>query len=139
MGYTHYFEVTTKVSDEQWNTLTDAVKRIIAAATEENIELAFEYDNPSRLPCVDNNTIRFNGVGDEGHETFIIARDQGWEFCKTAQKPYDRVVVAVLTVAAEVIGLKVTSDGNASEWQPDVDWLNSILSGDFTVPDTVAI
>lgn len=54
-------------------------------------------DDDNAPPLVNTKNIRFNGVGDDGHETFHIYRGQDtWLFCKTATKPYDRYVMAVL-------------------------------------------
>lgn len=40
-------------------------------------------------------------------------------FCKTAQKPYDKYVVACLIIAKSIFGKDVTisSDGDLEEWQ----------------------
>ena len=61
------------------------------------------------------NKIRFNGVGEDGHETFYLSPDEsGWGFCKTARKPYDIVVVAILSMLDEYLGDKF-------EWRSDGD------------------
>ena len=62
--------------------------------------------------------IRFNGKGEEGHETFMLTPDsQEFNFCKTAQKPYDIVVVAILCLLAHhTSGVTVSSDGGISDW-----------------------
>jgi hypothetical protein len=42
-----------------------------------------------------------------------------FDFCKTAQKPYDAVVTAILIRAKEIYGscVSISSDGDWSEWQ----------------------
>ena len=52
------------------------------------------------------------------------------EFCKTNRKPYDLVVCAVLAIATQRAPgwLRITSsDGDASDWQPAVDWASEVL------------
>lgn len=95
------------------------------------IELAFEFD-VQKPPEVSNEMIRFNGVADEGHETFILFKkkqtggiDDGqsryFYFCKTARKPYDLAVCLVLlSLANHAKSMKITSDG---DW--DGDWTDA--------------
>ena len=97
------------------------------------IELAFEFD-VQKPPEVSNEMIRFNGVADEGHETFILfkkkpkGQDGGdgqgryFYFCKTARKPYDLAVCLVLLSLANhaTKSMKITSDG---DW--DGDWTDA--------------
>jgi hypothetical protein len=46
-----------------------------------------------------------------------------FEFCKTAYKPYDAVVTAVLIRAKEIYGtvVEIYSDGNWDEWRAGRD------------------
>ena len=66
--------------------------------------------------------IRFNGIGEAGHETFLFHNrkkqdpegygDPCFAFCKTARKPYDIVVCEVLLVLKRYMpNLEVGSDG----------------------------
>ena len=116
MGYTHYWE-GLDACDVEWNAFLDDVRAILAS---EGDLVCFEEDEPDKPPQVDMEAVRFNGKGLAGHETFYIApRDKGPNFCKTARKPYDSVVCAVLIAAHEQLGLEVSSDGTWSEnWQP---------------------
>lgn len=65
-----------------------------------------------------------NGKGDYAHEDFTLrehfnqAVKDGGDFCKTAQKPYDTVVVACLAILKYRLGdaIEVSSDGDASDW-----------------------
>jgi hypothetical protein len=68
-------------------------------------------------PIIDNDQIIFNGDGSKGedHETMVLDRNgNGFQFCKTARKPYDRFVKAVLVVANYYApgALEVTCDGD---------------------------
>ena len=71
--------------------------------------------------------VRFNGVGELGHDTFVFdtgqanRRPDGFRFdcCTTERQPYDELVMKVLIVLKYYLGdaLKVTSDGRFdTEW-----------------------
>jgi hypothetical protein len=68
-----------------------------------------------------------NGVGEEAHESFRwtseVTRepvDGEWvfDFTKTAYKPYDAVVTAILIRAKHIYGdaVRVESDGSWDDW-----------------------
>lgn len=92
--------------------------------------------------------IAFNGTdeGDMGHETFIFADQRslpyegadpdrlGWAFCKTARKPYDVVVTAVLTYLAADWGFEVSSDGDVPDWEAGVALAEEALARQFANP-----
>lgn len=67
--------------------------------------------------------INTNGSKQDGHETFALRehlnQNEAFNFCKTAQKPYDTVVVACLIVLRHRLGdlVDVSSDGRASDWR----------------------
>lgn len=84
--------------------------------------LQYEY-NDARQPKINSRQIRFNGAGEDSHETFYISKskpksstlsDGAFGFCKTARKPYDVAVCLILMVihkhAPDV--LKISSDGS---------------------------
>lgn len=122
MGYTHYFPAQRDFTPDEFARLGDAARKIIAQASQgvTPVQLAAEYDDPTEPPQIDGELIRFNGAGEEGYETFYLPRcREGAIFCKTAHRPYDVVVVAVL-IAADTIApgaLTITSDGEPDEWQ----------------------
>ncbi len=77
--------------------------------------------NGEGRPVVDNSDIVFNGDASKGedHETFLLSKvNSGFQFCKTARKPYDRYVKAVLLVAQHFApgALDVSCDGDS---EPD--------------------
>ncbi len=94
--------------------------------------------------------VRFNGVGPRAHESFRMERiyagpparsmrGRYFDFCKTACKPYDLAVAAVLVAAKHRFGklILVQSDGGAAEWAPAKALCQSILGvgQDVAVPD----
>ena len=116
MGYTHYWE-HPEISETQWGQIEVRARKIINHAQDQlGIALSEEYD-VNRIPVVTDNEIRFNGFGEEGHETFMMTREPtSFEFCKTARKPYDAVVVAILQcMSIHVDGFDWRSDGDPDE------------------------
>lgn len=135
MGYTHYWR-SGRISKAAWASIEKDSAALLAASP---VKLAFEYDEPTKPPICDDKQIRFNGVGKEGHETFwLAASPQDFEFCKTASKPYDLIVVAILAVAAEYAGesIQVSSDGTADDWSDGVEWASKILGR--TIPNPIS-
>jgi hypothetical protein len=77
---------------------------------------------------------------DLAHESFYwagIPTQSEWrkddpdffEFCKTAYKPYDAVVTAILIRAKSIYGscVRISSDGEWSEWQAGRDMYEAIF------------
>ncbi len=97
MGYTHHWSNSRPIDDSEWDAITTAARKILRVAQDDlGIAISIEYD-VNRIPVVNDTEIRFNGYAEEGHETFLIMRDADeYSFCKTARKPYDTVVVAML-------------------------------------------
>lgn len=59
-------------------------------------------------------------MGEAGHETFYLEPGQtGFTSCKTAQKPYDVAVVAILCLAEFYSEgtYGVQSDGGPADWE----------------------
>jgi hypothetical protein len=77
--------------------------------------------------------IDFNGVGDYSHENFYLRehfnQNEAFNFCKTAQKPYDIVVVACLATLKYHLkeSITVSSDGRSTEWNNGVELAKVIL------------
>lgn len=72
--------------------------------------------------------IHFNGDGEDGHETFILAREANSEVCKTERKPYDLLVQAVLIVAQKHTSkVEVSSDGHDFEWSDALGFVTDTL------------
>ena len=114
MGYTHYWSNKGAMSDAEWEAITTAARAIIAKS---DVLVVFESDEPTRKPVVSKTAIRFNGIGEDGHETFCIGPDgTEFEFCKTAHKDYDEVAVAILIAASHYCSkFHWSSDGWLSE------------------------
>lgn len=135
MGYTHYWEqLNGAIPAAAWTLIQADAKKLIAASP---VKLAFDYDEPTKKPVCDASEIRFNGVGDEGNETFMLMPEPAdFEFCKTAHKPYDLVVCAILACAKEHAAdfIDVSSDGEAEEWAEELAWADSVLGRTLALP-----
>ena len=124
MGYTHYFEVRMGTTMSPFKLLATKTKRLIRAAEKRGIKVAYDRDYPHTPPLVSPDVIMFNGIGEDGHETFILDRvTAGREFCKTDRKPYDLLVASVLLLASKQLkGFKLNSDGFNEDGTVDDEW-----------------
>lgn len=124
MGYTHYIK-SAAVDQATWAGFLIDAARIVRQS---GIPVRYESDEEQEAE-VSLERIRFNGVGDAGHETFVLERGGGDSFCKTAQKPYDTVVTAILIAAKHHFpnGIRVTSDGGDEDWEPGMDLAERML------------
>jgi len=117
-GYTHYFtwhqtptEAALKQCVAEMNLLIEARKNILVSP-----------DAPGSVPAspkVETSHVDFNGVGENAHEPFVFPGENGFNFCKTAAKPYDEVVTACLLVARDHFPspvLSISSDGSWDDW-----------------------
>jgi len=104
------------MSKEQWSEIVARAKNILTTVSNIPVQWECDVDEP---PTISDDCIRFNGVEEDGHETFFIPRTgTDWEFCKTARKPYDTVVVAMLTMLNDVNpDFTWTSDGTIQDHQ----------------------
>ena len=122
MGYTHYWH-----DEGEGDQIPADAVRLIRKITDEAHRQGLiqrEHDDP-RPPVVTAKVVRFNGVGELGHETFhFVPGRTSCCFCKTARKPYDAIVMRVLLVLGYYRPeLTIRSDGAFSnEWQPALDW-----------------
>ena len=119
MGYTHYWTINqNQISPESWFGFIQEFSEIEAKFHE---KLDHTTDQKYRI---DSESIIFNGIGEQGHETFTMNRKNPMEesytgeneyfnFCKTARKEYDIAVCCALIIAKKYFGdiIKVSSDG----------------------------
>jgi hypothetical protein len=136
MGYTHYWRQHRDFTADEWAIVRMRVLNILDQAIVSGVDLANGLGEGK--PKVGSEEIAFNGRGNDGHETAFFSKKKApcpewksqaeydaegaFDFCKTARKPYDPVVVSVLHFLAtefpEVI--TVSSDG-ADEGVPVED------------------
>lgn len=120
IGYTHYFEVTGTITPAMFKEFAGEAHEILRTAEiNKSIQLANGAGDKLSEWVADEDGVRFNGFGDDAHETFsVLPTDTGFNFCKTARKPYDVVVVAVLIALFRTCGdaVKISSDGDHADW-----------------------
>lgn len=128
MGYTHYwrFKKTKSMALENERRYQRAIKKInIIAQFYQN---SVPKGSDERLSGYTAYTSKYGGIhvnGSRGndHEDFCLrehfSENRDFEFCKTARKPYDVVVVAALIVLSHYLKhfIEVSSDGYPSDWQ----------------------
>lgn len=124
MGYTHYWEGSEV--DEQ------AVKEAESIIKASGVTIK-GWDGEEE-PVVTVGEIRINGDASVGqdHETFHVGHglNAGFEFCKTARKPYDKVVGAILiTLFVRDKVTDLSSDGcyDEQEWQEAIALFEEVV------------
>lgn len=153
MGYTHYWVQRRDLTQREFNEISSDIADILKEVQHnQGIPLANGAGDPGTSPEFTATKVWFNGVGDDAHETMCFNRKRyrpsyeggtiGAEFCKTAEKPYDLAVTAVLAYLATctrtsdpktgepVIGselYQVTSDGSGTNWLSGVDLVRKAL------------
>jgi len=139
MGYTHYWSFKP-VKRGQTKSVNAAYSKAVKDCQKIVLYWQSIADSDSRLSGYSAHTkigaylgLNINGKGELAHETFVLrdyfkANNSGG-FCKTAQKPYDTVVVACLAVLKHYLGdmIDVSSDGRAHEWIAGVALANLVL------------
>ena len=141
MGYTHYF-TPKKVTQEKWNEFVEECNLLnknlpthseSAGGYFKDEKLIICGGNGADIPIFNKTEVWFNGDERNGldHETFYITRNNDdWSFCKTARKPYDLLVCAVLIAAHNILGYEVTSDGDLEDWKEAIDLYSEVIYGE---------
>lgn len=123
MGYTHYFTKTAADRDDslRFEMFARGARTIIEyATTYDNIQIADAMGGDLGKWEISDEVVAFNGYGADSHESFHWdAKGSGFNFCKTAYKPYDAVVTACLIHLKDVYGdlVDIGSDGSWADWQ----------------------
>lgn len=145
--YTHRYKQIKSASERQWKKITTDVQTLLehlpvaseSAGGHYNIYRLIVTDGtgrPGTLPIVSDSEIALNGIAgkvDLSHETFFITKEKkkmtDSDYCRTARKPYDLVVCAILIVlqkhAASV--WKISTDGSVEDWDPAREWVENVL------------
>lgn len=128
MGYSHYFYRKVNLDDVAFQGVARDCQKICEIL---DTPIQYELDNDSPA-LFDKDAIHFNGIGDDGHETFYLPKvytrkmpsslshlNLPFQFCKTARKPYDINVCCCLIIAKHHLGddIRVNSDGSLNDWK----------------------
>ncbi len=162
MGYTHYFRQHRSLSQPEWQGVINAFAKLLRNLPEHSMSAGGYYKEVPLVirgltgtcePIINDRYIAFNG--DEGtlsglesmeHESMVLNRikdaedeDSRW-FCKSARKPYDLVVCALLIVVANIAtdAYKMGSDGGPEDWEPSLAWVNEVLGEHWRLPKSIA-
>tara|TARA_B100001559_G_scaffold296902_1_gene280314 strand:- start:2568 stop:2981 length:414 start_codon:yes stop_codon:yes gene_type:complete len=112
-----------------WQAICDDFRKMMATALLSQPLPIQREDEVGGQPLVDSKYIIFNGIGNNGHETMVLQRDgEGFQFCKTAHKPYDRAVTALLILADfhSPNTWLVKSDGAPDDWQEGLELARTV-------------
>jgi len=153
MGYTHYATrpVKNAGSGFMFNKLALDAKAICDHAQANGLPLANGMGEGGTEPDFTETFFSLNGVsdetGDNGHETFHWERfptlpgfrqgeSEYFDFCKTAHKPYDAVVTAILIRAKVIYGscVSISSDGDWEDWQAGRELYEAVFMEPATNP-----
>ncbi len=116
MGFTRYWEFT-KLDEEDFREFSSICELLI-----DNMGVPLEDIT------INERTVRFNGVDEDGHETFVFSIDKnGFNFCKTNVKPYDEVVCGCLYVAKIIFG-DVISINQDCEPEDDIHIIQKVIN-----------
>ena len=120
MGYTRYWNRTDKKIDDDFISFCNEVFK-----TCEKLGIGIRDWNGFGDPTIGKDYIAFNGNGELGldHETCVLDDTTGFNFCKTARKPYDYAVRTILREAF-VRGYitDLSDDGDNEEIISDEDY-----------------
>jgi hypothetical protein len=124
MGYTHHWEGLVACDNTTWDKIIDEFMRVGIAS-----EVTVAGRDGQGLATLSSEYLCFNGAGEDSYETFHIKRGQHeFGFTKTAHKPYDILVCAMLIILSHYIPtFKVSSDGGPEEWAPAIKLCQDIL------------
>lgn len=136
MGYTHYwslrkpFKGKTQIVERAYQKALKDCQRAIKAYYSINGGLS---GYSAHTAVGQYGGLYVNGKGDEMHEPFSLrehySQNENFNFCKTAQKPYDTVVVACLTILKHYLKdqIVVSSDGDKDDWKRGVNLASLVL------------
>ena len=145
MGYTHYWYRPKELDAKRFELWRRDVFKLSARLPERSASAGGYYaDKPVRVEITDTaDLVEFNGAPYEelGHELFFMPRVLGpddarqqdenglyFQFCKTARKPYDLLVVAALVALhAYFPEITIASDGDGDEWADGLRFCQRIL------------
>lgn len=114
MGFTRYYKIRGKLDKDRFEDFSSSCKILCELVSGKwNINIGGP-DGDGGDPIFSKESVEFNGIGKDSHESFILdLNSNGFNFTKTQLKPYDKHVEACL-ILAKYFGdtIEVSSDGN---------------------------
>ena len=136
MGYTNYWKVDVTAKEGRYKKALQDIRKVIK---EHRDILANGLGDKGTSPKT-RGEVAFNGIEDQSHETFFLPSSvkkfdfdfndgQSFDFCKTAFKEYDKVVVACLCILKFHLGssIDISSDGDAEDLAEGVEIASKVL------------
>jgi len=150
MGYTHYWTFNkpkkgkARLAEKKYQSAVKDCAKLIRAYYIANGGLS-GYSAHTEAGKYDG--ILFNGKGSDAHEDFSLRATykenlDEFNFCKTARKPYDVVVVACLLILKYHLKelIHVSSDGFSEDWQEGQELAQRFLkTREILTPSTIGV
>lgn len=118
MGFTRYWEFKSLDNEkfEEFSSMCDLLIDSMGIPVEDVM--------------INKTQVRFNGVDEDGHETFNFSLQKpGFNFCKTNLKPYDELVCGCLYIANLLFGedVRINHDSEPDEDEHIIQRVRSLL------------
>jgi len=126
MGYTHYWRINGAMNAEVFAIFS---RECEVLAKVSGIPIANGAGEIGTIPEFSKELVSFNGIGKDSHETFYFnITGEGFNFCKTQEKPYDELVTACLILLKYYFSfVEVSSDGDKEDWQKGVQLFRKVF------------
>lgn len=119
MGYTHYWTFVKNLNKNDYTKLYNETQTFLDFCFKKKACTGIIGDGHGEgfTPHISKEGIFYNGRGDNAHETMYlyksVTKAKGFHFCKTARKPYDRIVFANILLIKYICGdqVDISSDG----------------------------
>ena len=136
MGYTHYWTIfQEEIPQDIWRSFASDFIKILPQFMDK-----LDHETDQKFD-INGNHIIFNGIGEQGHETFSMniknpmekshtGRIEYFDFCKTARKEYDIAVCCALIIAKKHFAdiIRVASDGSEEDgWDKAKELCQKVL------------
>ncbi|KAF3176025.1 hypothetical protein TWF225_009169 [Orbilia oligospora] len=137
MGYTHYWRGL--ISSKTSHLLLKDITHLLTTTT-----IKIRGPLGTGQPLITPQSISLNGEAEDqdSHESLRIPINEAipFQFCKTARKPYDDVVCAVLLRCLyynPYPAFEVSSDGSWEEWTAGRELYRKAFEAEATMPETM--
>ena len=98
MGFTRYWSIKSDLPTSTFRKAASDIRRMLKSEGAWMYIVRWEADS-KKVPLCNVNGVRFNGINEDGHETFgFCPFETEFDFCKTAGKDYDVYVHASLLI-----------------------------------------
>lgn len=145
--YRHSYKQLKAASAKAWTAIKNDVEKLLASLPPNSESAGAKFaqftlmlaDHSGKVgtnPIVSDEEISLNGVSgkvDMSHESFWLTKAKNTvedaNYCRTARKPYDLVVCAVLIVLQHHASgtWKISTDGTMEDWDPAREWVEKTL------------